>query len=227
MDQANRCSRRSIHRTCSKVLLCLICFSTLLGAKVLDRIAIIVNRQVITEAQLEEEIRVTAFLNREPVTEDRSTKKRVSDRLIQQLLVRHEMELSQYPFPTEDQTKALFEETEQQFGGAQPFLQNLDKYQLTPAILREHLGFQLMMLKFIDFRFRPDVDISESDIRRSYAEQLETWKRSHTTAPPDFEQSRASIEKTLSDQRVDYALSSWLEEARREATIVFLDKELN
>lgn len=227
MRQADRSPLSSIRRSRVKLALYVFCLSMLVEAKVLDRIAIVVNRAVITESQVDEEVRVTLFLNREPVTEERQTKKLAADRLIQQLLVRHEMDLSQYPLPSTDQVSALLKELQQQFGGAQLFRRALASYGLTEAILSDHLRFQLIMLKFVDFRFRPDVEISESDIRSYYAEELSKWNQSHTTAAPGLEQSRASIEKTLSDQRVDYALSSWLEQARRDANVVFLDKELN
>jgi hypothetical protein len=208
-------------------ILPLVLWATLLHAVVVDRIAVIVDHQVITEAQLDEELRVTAFLNREPVKRDRQTKRAAANRLIEQLLVRHEMSLSKFPLPGTEQVNTLFNETTRQWGGQAALDRELARYGLTEEILNEHLRFQLMMLKFVDFRFRPDVDVSESDIRKYYEQELVKWKQSHTTPPPALEESRSSIEKALSDQRVDYALSSWVEQARREANIVYLDKELS
>jgi hypothetical protein len=208
-------------------MLLLLFSATLLHGVVIDRIAVIVDHQVITEAQLDEEIRVTAFLNGESVKRDRQTKRAAADRLIEQSLVRHEMSLSQYPLPDTEQVNTLFNETAKQFGGREGLDRDLAQYGLTEEILNEHLRFQLMMLKFVDFRFRPDVDVSESDIRKYYEQELVKWKQSHTTPAPALEESRSSIEKALSDQRVDYALSSWVEQARHEANIIYLDKELS
>lgn len=209
-----------------KALCLLALFAAFASATIVDRIAIIVNQQVITEVQLDEELRVTALLNRQPIRRDQQTRRDAAGRLIQQELVRHEMELSQYPFPTAAQVDAAFAETVKQLGGTETVEKQLTAYQVTDGILKEHLQFQLTLVKFIDFRFRPDVDISETDLRVYYERELAKWKTSHTGTPPALEESRASIEKAISDERVELAMSSWVDEAKRDAAIVYLDKEL-
>lgn len=196
------------------------------SAAIVDRIAIVINQRVITEVQLDEEVRVTALLNHQPIRRDQQTRRAAAGRLIQQELVRHEMELNQYPFPDAAQVDVAFAETARQLDGEETIEKQLAAYQLNDAILKEHLRFQLTLVKFIDFRFRPDVDISETDLRVYYNRELAKWKQSHTGAPPAFEASRTSIEKAISDERVELAMSAWVDEARRDSTIVYLDKEL-
>jgi hypothetical protein len=198
--------------------------SALQGA-IIDRLAITVDQRVITEAQLDEEIRVTAFLNQEPVRRDADARRNAADRLIQQELVRRDMEVSRYPMPTQGEVDVLLADTKQQIRPDR-FAAQLSQYNLTEDIVREHLRFQLMMLRFIDFRFRPDIQVSESDITAYYNQELEKWKSSHTGMPPSLEDSRASIEKAITNQRVDYAVSAWLEETRKQVRIIYLDKEL-
>ncbi|MGA8597291.1 MAG: hypothetical protein WB676_21465 [Bryobacteraceae bacterium] len=206
------------------VLVATLLFS--LQAEILDRIAIVVDHAVITEAQLDEELRVTAFLNHEPIKRDRDSKKAAADRLIEQDLVRREMQLTQYASPSASDVDRLYAEIEKQYGGKEAMTRALPEYQLTEPILKEHLRFQLTTLRFIDFRFRPDVEISEQDIRDYYNRELKKWRQSHTGTPPTLEESRARIDKSLSDERAQDALSAWIDQTRRSANIVFLDKEL-
>jgi hypothetical protein len=210
----------------AKFVCVLMMFAALTSGTIVDKIAIVINQQVITEVQLDEEIRVTALLNRQPIVRDAETSRAAAARLIQQQLVRHEMQLSQYPMPDAGQIDAAFAETARQSGGIQALEKELAAYQLNEAILKEHLGFQLTLVKFIDFRFRPDVDVSEADLRAYYDRELVKWRQSHQNAPPSFEESRASIQKTIANERVEFAMSGWLEDAKRDATIVYLDKEL-
>ena len=200
--------------------------SFLLSAKVLDRIAIVVDNQVITETQLDEELHLTAFLNRQPVDTSADARRAAADRLVEQELIRREMRLSQYPPPSGDEVNELFDAQRQQSGSEALLEKALAEYGLNAGILRRHLEFQLMTLHFIDFRFRPDVQITDADVHHYYERQVQTWKQSHTGPPPGIEESRASIEKALSGQRVDYALSSWLEETRKQVDIIYLDKGL-
>ena len=70
-----------------------------LCADIIDRIAITVGNQVITESQIDEELRITAFLNRDKLDVSDDARKQAANRLIDQALVKREMELSHYPFP--------------------------------------------------------------------------------------------------------------------------------
>jgi len=106
-----------------------------LRGEIVDRIAITIDQRVITEAQLDEEIRVTAFLNQEPIRRDLDTRRNAADRLIEQELVRRDMDLSRYPMPTQSEIDTLLADTKQQIG-ADRFLTQLPQYELTEDILR-------------------------------------------------------------------------------------------
>jgi len=71
------------------------------SAEIIDRIAITVGSQVITVSQIDEEIRITAFLNREKLDITADAKKQAATRLIEQALVKREMDLSHYPLRSE------------------------------------------------------------------------------------------------------------------------------
>lgn len=198
----------------------------LLRAEIVDRIAIVVDRSVITDAQIDEEVRVTGFLNREPLNGSVEARRAAADRLIEQALVRREMALSHYSEPTTAETDAMFNAARNQAGGAAALHKALAAYGLNEDILRAHLRSQVMLLRFIDFRFRPDVEISDTDVRTYYQQEVEKSRASHTAPPPSIEENRAAIEKALTSDRIDYALSSWLEEARKQVDILYMEKGL-
>ena len=54
---------------------------------------------MITQSQVDDEIRVTAFLNREKVDLSAAARKQAASRLIEQALIKREMDLSRYPLP--------------------------------------------------------------------------------------------------------------------------------
>lgn len=205
----------------------IVAFTLTASAALLDKIAIIIDHRVVTESQLDEEIRVTALLNHEPLKRDRETRRAAADRLVEQELVRREMELNQYPAPSPGEVTPLLEATRNEFGGQAVLAAAMERDGLNEQILRDHLRLQVMTLKFIDVRFRPDVEVSDSDVLAYYQQQLEQWPKAHKTHPPTLEESRASIEKTLAGERADYALSSWIEETRKEVNIIYLDKDLD
>jgi DNA-binding transcriptional ArsR family regulator len=207
-------------------LLIVCCLALAVSGEVVDRLAIAVGREAITELQLDEEIRVAAFLNRRPVVRDLDTRRAAADRLVQQLLVRREMEMSRYPLPGEEDVDKYFEQIRAGSSSAAEFDQALKTYGLTRSTLRDHLALQLTTLRFIEFRFQPEIDIPEAEIQTSYERELATRSQAYPGAPPSLEASRESIRKALTEKRIDRALDAWLQERRKRVHVVYVDASL-
>jgi DNA-binding transcriptional ArsR family regulator len=203
------------------------CLALAASAEVVDRLAVAVGREVITESQLDEEIRIAAFLSRQPIVRGLDTRRAAVDRLVQQLLIRREVEVSRYPLPGEEDLDKYFEQIQGGFRSAAEFDQALRTYGLTRDSLREHLALQLTTLRFIEFRFQPEINISEAEIRASYERELATWGPAHSGAPPSLEASRESIRIALTEERIDRALDAWLQERRRRVRIAYVDASLH
>ncbi len=208
-------------------LLLILCALSPLWAEVIDRIAITVDQQVITELQLDEELRVTAFLNNQPIDRSPEARRPAANRLIQQLMVRQEIELRHYPGPRPADIKLYFDQIRKSFSSGTGFNESLKQYALTEEILRRHLAVQLATVQFVDVRFRPDLDISSSDIEGYYRREISKWQTEHPGAqPPTLAQSRESIRNVLASERTSEALSTWLQERRKQMSIAYLDKSL-
>jgi len=208
-------------------LLLLGCLVLQVRATIIDRIAIAMGQQVITEQQIDEELRVTAFLNQQPIVRTLGARRAAADRLIRQLLVEREMELSHYPRPEEDDVNSYLQQIRQTFPGNSSFDRALAAAALTETVLKEHLALQLTALRFIEYRFRPDVGISDGDIQSYYQREIAAWKKGHPgAAAPSLASSRESIRKALLEERTDEMLDSWLEESRKRLNITYLDQSL-
>jgi hypothetical protein len=210
-----------------KVFLLLSCFALAVRPEIVDRMALVVGQQILTELQLDEEIRVTAFLNRQPVVRDPATRRAAADRLVQQMLIKREMDLSHYPFPESAEVNQYMNGIQRQQGldGA-AFTRALSEYQLTQEILKDHLALQLTTLRFIQYRFQPDIDVPETAIINRYKADIVNWSARHPGPPPTLEQSKDSIREALLEERTDNALNAWIQEARKRVYIRYLDKSL-
>ena len=93
-----------------RVLLLAAGMTALLTAEVVDRVAVVVGTNVITESELLREVRLTEFLNGEPLDLSPEKKRAAAERLVDQQLIRTEMELGRYPQPgTAEADKVLQE----------------------------------------------------------------------------------------------------------------------
>jgi len=207
-------------------ILAMLLAAGLLGAEIIDRIVATVGHEVITQAQLNEELRVTAFINRAPMDNSAASQRQAAERLVEQALVRREMELSRYPLPKPDDVEAYRAEIVKRYGSEGAFRAAMQRYELNTGVVDAHLLLQLTMLRFLDYRFLPEVDVSNRDVEDAYQVQIEEWKRSHTGTPPALSSLRESLQKQIYEARINSAFSRWLEEARKQVSVNFLDAGL-
>ena len=199
----------------------LLVFVSSSAAEIVDRIAVSVGNQVITGSEILEEIRVSAFLSHEAPDFSVEQKRKAAERLIEQTLIRRDMEFSHYPAPE----AAEADKVEQQIRGAYPsvaeFNRELAKNQIGEDDLRRHLLWQLTLLRFLEYRFKPSVQVPEADIKQYYERKLGEWRQQGIEETPSLDESRADIEKILIQERVDQAVDRWLGDARTQVAILY------
>lgn len=196
----------------------------LAAGEIIDRVAVTVGDRVITESQVIEELRVTAFLEGQPVDLSGAQKRKAAERLVEQTLIRREVEFTRVQLPGMKDIGDLLAQVKSRYTGEQQYLQALKDHGITEEQLKEHLLWQFRLVRFVDIRFRPGVQISQSELRKDYEGQVADWKAKGETPIPTFEDARAKIEAALSAEKANQALDRWLTETRAQTEIVFHPK---
>jgi len=186
--------------------------------ELLDRVAVTIGNQVITQGQLDDEIRMTAFLNNEPPSFSEKAKRDAADRLIEQRLVQREMELGRYGKGSGAEANAMLDKLEKTRARSQgEFDRQLREAGLTKQELQEHLLYGLRLSSFIDLRFRPAVQVTRQEVEEYYNEKIPLDTKSGKK--PDLAEMRQQIRQTLSAGRADKQMDAWLKDARTRAHI--------
>ncbi len=123
-------------------------------AAVLDRVAVTTGKGVITEGEVVEDIRLTDFLNQAPLDPSPTARRAAAERLVDQDLIRTEMELEgfqQPPASAVDQTLHQF--IQAHFDTPAQYQASLRKYAITEEELKQHLLWQVAALRFTAQRF--------------------------------------------------------------------------
>jgi len=142
------------------------------AAAVIDRIAVVVGKNVITETELLREVRLTEFLNNQPLDLGPAARRAEADRMIDQQLIADEMKLSDFIMPSAADAAPLVAQVEHRFHGAAPMRAALEKYGLTEADLRQYLLWQVSVLRFTEMRFPPAIPTEpESSANRAQEDQ--------------------------------------------------------
>ena len=201
------------------VMLGALCAAPLARGETLDRIAVTIGRHVISEQDILQDIRLSAFIDSKQPGFSAEQKRKAADRLIDQYLVLQDAALTRTPMPSAADVAAILAPIKARYASDQDYGNALTQARVTDAELTEHLLAGLRMLRYTDLRFRPEVEISE-DALRAYYDKLPV-SAGNTSARPTFEASRDDIEKLLTEQQTMQALDRWLGIARGETSIVY------
>jgi hypothetical protein len=192
-------------------------------AEIIDRIAVSIGNSVITTSQLDREIRVTAFQNGEKPDFSPAHRRDVAQRMVDQQLIRREMELSNYPLPDPKEAGPLLDQLRMsRYPGDAEFQRALADYGITEQDVKDELLRQLTLLRFIEGRFRPAVHVTEQEIQDYFEKQIKPSAQStNPRQPVTLEDYRNRIEETLAEKRTDQEVENWLADVRKRTEIVF------
>ncbi|MBA3974237.1 MAG: hypothetical protein C0504_08485 [Candidatus Solibacter sp.] len=197
------------------------------AAEVVDRIAVSVAGQVVTLSDIRRHIRIMAFLERAQPEYGQARLRQTAELLIDQALVRREAELSRYPAPSIAEIEQAVNEFASSLGlnRQEMFAQALN-YGFSEQEMRDLAAWRLTLIRFIDYRFRPSVQVSEADISRYYGEVfLPRYRaRSPEAAAPSLVSVRERILDILNTELSTQASQVWLEQTRKQTRIRYFEE---
>lgn len=192
-------------------------------AEIIDRIAVTVDNQVITTSEITLEIRLTAFLNGDQLDFSPAARRNAANRLIEQKLIRREMEVGRYSAPSGGNVEPMLKEVqEQRFPGSGEYSRALAQYGITEEELKTYLLWQLTLLRFLDIRFRPGVEVTDAQIQSYFDKnRAEFEARAGGSRNTTLDDVRDQIRRMLTEEGVDRQMDEWLAEARKRSRIEF------
>ncbi|HYV13043.1 MAG TPA: hypothetical protein VE980_19215 [Pyrinomonadaceae bacterium] len=157
-----------------------------------------------------------------PTSEDLN---RALRRLIDQRLILQEAEKIPTIVPTQREVSDARDELARNFTSVTEFQDRLQRVGLTSEKLNEIVEQRLKMEKYLDFRFRNFVVISQKEIADYYRDVYtpRVQARLPGRIVPPLEQVREEIEKTLMEAKIESDTDAFLDQARERAEIVTLN----
>jgi hypothetical protein len=181
---------------------------------------------VIAESDLNREIRVAAFLNGVMADFSPAGKRAAAERMVEQKLIQRELETSRYPVPSAAEVAPVLEAFQKErFPNDEEYRRALAAYGITEQDVNGLLLWQRTLLLFIEVRFQSGVFVTGQDVRDYFDKVVQpAAEAAHPGQPIALEDYRDAIEHTLTGQRADREMDTWLKEARKRTEIVFHDE---
>lgn len=205
---------------------------------VLDRVLVVVNQQPILQSDLDRELRLAILDPNLALNLDASRRTSPSealDRIISRTLILQQL-AGQPPMDQQQLQNTVLERMKELRSelpacvrlncnspeGWQAFLR---ESKLTAAEVESFISEQVLILDFIEKRFRPGIHITQDQIADYYKNSL-LPQYSDPALAPALDTVSSRIAGILLEQQVNLLLEDWLTTLRKEGDLEFLDHSL-
>jgi parvulin-like peptidyl-prolyl isomerase len=193
------------------------------AGEIVDRIVATVNGHVILQSDWEDALCYEAFVAGRPldqVTAD--DRKNALDRLIDQELLREQMQSSQFHHASQEEVTARIADVRNRYpeaGTNSAWQALLVRYGLTESELKSRVALELDLLRLVDARLRPSVQIDSKSIESYYNQQLLPQLRQKGATEVPLSEVTPRIRELLTQQKMNQLLTAWLQNLRASSEI--------
>jgi hypothetical protein len=134
--------------------------------------------------------------------------------LSDQWLIRTEATATKYPqVPAADVDRA-YAEFEKQFPSPEEFQKRRAAAGLTEAAVRRMVAQQLYLARFIDYRFRPEAQVSDEQVEAYYRDEFSPQIKARNETVPPLDDVDDTIREVLIQRAISDRAAKWLSESR-------------
>jgi peptidyl-prolyl cis-trans isomerase SurA len=193
------------------------------AGEVIDRIVATVNGHIILQSDWDEALCYEALLNGRALNQFADEDRRaVLDRLIDQELLGEQMKSASFQHASEAEAAARVADARKQYpeaANAEGWQTGLAKFGLSEKDLVAHVQQQIDLMRLVDARLRPAVQIDSRTVEAYYREKfVPQLKRPIVDDVPTADVA-AQIRELLTEQKVNELMVSWLQSLRSESKV--------
>jgi len=192
------------------------------SAEIIDRIVATVNGRVILQSDWDAAVCYEAFVDGRSLDQvTTADRKAALDRLIDQELLREQMRNSESRTAVEEVEKRIHD-IRQHYAGAQDGAEwgaVLQRHGMTEKGLEARIATELDVMRLVDSRLRPTIQIDNRSIESYYQQTLIPQLRQSGANEVPLAEVTPKIKELLTQQKMDQLLVAWLQNLRAESEI--------
>ncbi|HEX9160443.1 MAG TPA: hypothetical protein VF980_01950 [Thermoanaerobaculia bacterium] len=199
-------------------LFLLLLFTPPVSAVTVDRVAAVIDRQVVTVSEVSQMVETRFFPRTAGQSED-DYRRAVLDNLIAQALRFRDVERFGAQDIPKDSIEARLQEIEKRFASPADFTAALQRAELTLDEFRALVKRQLQVEAYIQERFAPLVFIPNEDIDAYYRGTWSQQRRQRGLPIPPLADVREEIRTLLRADRLQKEIEQWTSQLRSRANV--------
>ena len=194
-----------------------------LGSEIIDRLVATVNGHIILQSDWEDALCYEAFVAGRPLDQITADQRKTAlDHLIDQELLREQMASSDFAHATPEEVADRIADVRNQYPGAgtdSAWQSLLFHYGLTEAEFKSRVALELDVLRLVDARLRPSVQIDSNSIESYYSQELLPQLRQKGAREVPLSEVTPKIRELLTQQKMNQLLTAWLQNLRASSEI--------
>jgi hypothetical protein len=185
------------------------------SGRVVDRIVARIEDDIILQSQVRELGAFQQLIEGRAENDDQ-----LLDELIEQWVVQTEATASHFPEPAQSEVDRELARLAGRFASPTAYSARLNEVGLTATQVREMLARQIYVERYMDYKFRPSVQVGSADIDAYYQKELLPELAKKNQPAPPRAQVEDQIREVLIQRGISELTEKWLDETKSRLKIV-------
>ena len=184
------------------------------SARVVDRIVARIEDDIILQSQVRELGAFQQFIEGHAESDDK-----LLEELIEQWVVETEATASHFPQPAQSEVDREMTRLREHFENPEKYASRLNELGLSAAQVRQLLSRQIYVERYLDYKFRPTVQIEPADIDSYYSKELLPELAKDNQPAPARAAVGDQIRELLTQRGISSLTVKWLDETKSRLKI--------
>jgi hypothetical protein len=182
--------------------------------QIVDRIVARIEDDIITLSEVRELAAYQQLIDGRSEPDDR-----VLSELIEQWVINNEAIASYFPAPAASEVDREVARIEGRFPSQQGYRDRLVALGLSQEAVRRMVTREIYLARYLDYKFRPSVQVSDDDIAKYYQQELASALTAKGEKIPALTAVTDQIREVLVQKGIDDRAASWLDQTKSRLKI--------
>ena len=182
--------------------------------EIVDRIVARIEDDIITLSEMHELAAYQQLVDGRVEPDDR-----LRSELIEQWVINNEATAARFPAPAASEVDREVGQIESRSPNPQAYRERLAALELSADAVRRIVTREIYLARYLDYKFRPSVQISDEDIAKYYQEELAPALSAKGQIPPALGAVTEQIREVLVQRGIDDRATSWLDQTKSRLKI--------
>lgn len=184
------------------------------SARVVDRIVVRIEDDIILQSQVRELGAVQQLIDGRAESDAK-----LIEELIEQWVVETEATASQFPQPAQSEVDRELLRLEGNFASPEKYAARLNELGLSSAQIAHLLSRQIYVERYLDYKFRPSVQIDPPEIDAYYKTELLPELAKNNQPAPARNAVEGKVREVLTQRKISELTAKWLDDTKSRLKI--------